>query len=367
MNLVSLEDYETVAKDRIPEGALGYYRSGAGDEFSLSLNKVALNRLRLRPRFLRDVSVRNMTYTIFGDTVSMPLGICPTAMQKMAHPDGELANARAAEKAGIIFTLSTISTSSIEEVAQAAPKCIKWFQLYIYKDRDATKKLVRRAELAGFKAIVLTVDAPVFGVRRADIRNNFNLPSHLRFANFEDDKSKSDSKDNDERISGINKYVTSQFDPTLNWNDLKWLVQFTKLPVLVKGVLTREDAILAVEFGARGVIVSNHGARQLDGVPAPIEVLPEIVDAVGSKTEVIIDGGIMQGTDILKVIALGAKMAFIGRPALWGLAVNGQNGVEGVIDILRRELDNAMSLCGCKSLKSISRELVVHENYYSKL
>lgn len=367
MNLVSIDDYEEAAKHKIPEGALGYYRSGAGDEFSLHLNKIAFNRLRLRPRFLRDVSIRNMSYKIFEDVVSMPLGICPTAMQRIAHPDGELANARAAESAGIVFTLSTISTSSIEEVAQAAPNCIKWFQLYIYKDRETTKKLVRRAENAGFKAIVLTIDAPVFGVRRADIRNNFNLPSHLRFANFEDDKSQGGTKDSDERISGINKYVTSQFDPTLNWNDLKWLVQFTKLPVLVKGVLTREDALLAVEYGAKGVIVSNHGARQLDGVPAPIEVLPEIVEAVGGRVEIIIDGGIKQGTDVLKALSLGAKMVFIGRPALWGLAVDGQKGVEGVIDVLRRELDNAMSLCGCSSLKTITRELVVHENIFSKL
>lgn len=368
MDLISIEDYENEAKRKLEKGSLGYYRSGAGDELTLGLNKSCFNRLRIRPRFLRDISNRDLSCKIFGDKINLPIGICPTAMQKLAHPDGEVANARAAEKAGIIFTLSTIATSSIEDVAKGAPNCIKWFQLYIYKDREITKNLIRRAEAANFKAIVLTVDAPIFGLRRADIRNNFGLPSHLKFANFEDDKSNGVVDiEKDEKISGINKYVTNQFDPTLNWNDLKWLVKFTKLPVLVKGILTREDAILSVEFGASGIIVSNHGARQLDSVPAAIEALPEIVEAVGNRALVFIDGGITQGTDIFKALAIGAKMVFFGRPAIWGLAVNGQKGVENVIEIMKKELDITMALTGCRTINDICKTMVVHENTYCKL
>lgn len=390
--LVSVEDYEKKARTKIHRHALDYYRSGAGNELSLRLNKSCFDRfvlllsrysaydfvhcffflqyffrIRIRPRFLRDVSSRDPSIKMFGDSINIPLGISPTAMQKMAHPDGELANARAAEAAGIIFTLSTIATSSIEEVAKAAPRCIKWFQLYIYKDREITKKLVRRAENAGFKAIVLTIDAPIFGLRRADIRNQFGLPPELKFANLEVDDQTKNADTGDLNISGINKYVTGQFDQTLVWSDLKWLVNFTKLPVLVKGILTEEDAILSVKYGCRGVIVSNHGARQLDGVPASIEALPEIVRAVGDETVVVLDGGITQGTDVFKALALGAKMVFAGRPAIWGLAVNGQKGVESVIDIIRNEFDIAMALTGCKTVNDISKDMVVHENYYSKL
>lgn len=204
-----------------------------------------------------DVSKRDMSCNVFGLNLSMPIAIAPSAMQKMAHPDGEVGAARAAGNAGTIYTLSTLSTSSLEEVATGAPDTHKWFQFYIYKDRKLSESLVRRAEKAGFKAIVLTVDAPCFGIRRADVRNKFSLPPDLRLANFQDQVQSAGG-------SGINEYVNSQFDATLTWNDVKWLKTITKLPVIVKGILTAEDALLAVENQVDGIIVSNHGARQID-------------------------------------------------------------------------------------------------------
>uniref|UniRef100_U5ETN3 (S)-2-hydroxy-acid oxidase n=1 Tax=Corethrella appendiculata TaxID=1370023 RepID=U5ETN3_9DIPT len=364
MVLVSVDDYEQEAAKIIPKSAYDYYKSGAGNELSLNLNKKCYDKIRIRPKFLVDVSKRDMSCEIFGEHFSAPIGISPTAMQKMAHSEGECANARAAGQHKIPFILSTIATSSIEEVAQAAPNTVKWFQLYIYKDRSLTESLVHRAESANFKAIVLTVDAPVFGLRRADKRNAFTMPPHLKLANFVGEKS--DFKSN-EGVSGINTYVASQFDASLTWKDVKWLLSFTKLPVIVKGILTKEDAVIAVNLGVKGIIVSNHGARQIDSVPASIEALPEIVQAVGDRVTIMIDGGVTQGTDIFKAIALGAKMVFIGRNALWGLAVNGQKGVEHIIEILKNELDLAMTLAGTPTLKDINKEFVIHESYYSKL
>ncbi|XP_058831022.1 uncharacterized protein LOC131689745 [Topomyia yanbarensis] len=364
MALVSLRDYEKRAAEIIPRHALDYYRSGAGDELSLRLNRICFDRLRIRPRVLKSGAKRDMTVRLFGDEYSMPVGISPTAMQRMAHHDGEVANAKAAASRGVGFTLSTISTSSIEEVAAGTPKSPKWFQLYIYKDRKITESLVRRAEKAGFRTIVLTVDAPMFGLRRPDMRNKFSLPPHLILANFEGQQATGVQSQGG---SGINEYIYEQLDPTLCWNDVKWLLNFTKLPVIVKGILTKEDAIIAADLGVQGIWVSNHGARQLDSVPASIEALPEVVAAVGDRTTILLDGGVTEGTDVFKAIALGAKMVLFGRPALWGLANNGQQGVESVLDILRKELDLAMAFAGCQSVADISKEHVVHESFYAKL
>ncbi|XP_055596511.1 uncharacterized protein LOC129746688 [Uranotaenia lowii] len=362
--LVSVKDYEKRAAEIIPRNALDYYRSGAGDELTLRLNRLSFERIRIRPRMLRSGSKRDMRVTLFGEQFAMPIGISPTAMQRMAHPDGEVANARAAASRGVAFTLSTIATSSIEEIAEATPGSPKWFQLYIYRDRALTESLVRRAEKAGFKAIVLTVDAPMFGLRRADMRNKFSLPPHLILANFEGRQATGVQSQGG---SGINEYITEQLDPTLSWDDVKWLLNFTKLPVIVKGILTRDDAILAADIGVQGIWVSNHGARQLDSVPASIEALPEIVAAVGNRTTIVLDGGITEGTDVFKALALGAKMVFFGRPALWGLAVDGQCGVERVLDILKKELDLTMAFSGCQSIADITRGHVAHEIEYSKL
>ncbi|KAK2583749.1 hypothetical protein KPH14_009662 [Odynerus spinipes] len=272
---------------------------------------------------------------------------------------------RAAEAAGTIFILSTISTSSIEEVAEAAPRCIKWFQLYVYSDRSVTLNLVRRAEKAGFKALVLTVDAPIFGDRRADLRNKFSLPQHLRLANFEGDLS---SRVTIARMgSGLNEYVSDLFDASLSWKDIAWLKSITKLPIVLKGILTAEDALLSVTHGAAAIVVSNHGARQIDGIPATIEVLPEIVNAVKGKIEIYMDGGITQGTDVFKALALGANMVFIGRPMLWGLSHNGEKGALKILQLLKREIDSVFALTGCRTVKDITRDMVVHESRYSHL
>lgn len=362
---VCVKDYEKYALEHLPPSVRDYYKSGAGDECSLKWNREAFKNYRIRPRFLRDVSKRDISTTVLGHKVSMPLGVAPTAMQRMAHPDGECANARAAQAAGTIFILSTISTSSIEEVAEAAPNGVKWFQLYIYNDRNVTLNLIRRAERAGFKALVLTIDAPFFGDRRADIKNKFALPSHLRFANFEGELSQ---RINSAKIgSGLNEYVTSLFDATLSWDDVKWLKRTTTLPIILKGVLTAEDARLAVENGVAGIIVSNHGARQIDSVPATIEALPEISKAVGNQVEIYMDGGVTQGIDVLKALALGAKMVFLGRSMLWGLTYDGEKGAREILELMRREIDLAFALTGCTSVKDVTRDMVIHASYYSHL
>ena len=227
--------------------------------------------------------------------------------------------------------------------------------------------MVRRVEKCNYKALVLTIDAPIFGQRWSDVRNNFSLPSHLRLANFQSNSSQSDGVRSEEGTSGINEYVSSQFDASLTWKDVEWLVKLTYLPVIVKGILTAEDAILAREFGCSGVIVSNHGGRQLDGVPAPIEALPEIVRAVGDDMVVMLDGGIRHGDDVFKAIALGAKMVFLGRPAIWGLGCGGEAGVKDMLMVLKKDLDITMALTGCQKLTDIKRNMVVHESEYAKL
>lgn len=364
-NFVCVEDYEKYALNNLPPFVRDYYRSGAGEEYSLRWNREAFKRYRIRPRFLRDVSNRDISTTVLGEKVSMPLGVAPTAMQRMTHPDGECANVRAAEAAETIFILSTISTSSIEEVAEAAPRCIKWFQLYVYSDRNVTLKLVRRAEKAGFKALVLTVDAPMFGDRRADLRNKFSLPAHLRLANFDGVLSNKINKA--KTGSGLNEYVNELFDQTLSWKDVTWLKSITKLPIVIKGILTAEDAILSVNYGASAILVSNHGARQVDGIPATIEVLPEIVNAVKDKVEIYMDGGITQGTDAFKALGLGARMVFIGRPLLWGLCHDGEKGALKILEILKKEIDTTFALTGCTTVKDVTRDMVVNESRYSHL
>lgn len=364
MSLVCVEDFEQQADSKLEKSAKDYYKSGAGDQFTLRLNREAYKRLRLRPRCLRDVSQVDVSCKIFGQQLKWPLGIAPTAMQKLAHPDGEIGNARAAGKAGSIFILSTLSTTSLEDLSVAAPDTYKWFQLYIYKDRSLTEKIVRRVEKANFKALVLTVDAPIFGHRRADVRNKFSLPSHLSLANFQGEQANGVVT---EGGSGINEYVASQFDPSISWKDINWLKQLTHLPIVLKGILTAEDAVLAREFGCAGVIVSNHGARQIDTVPASIEALPEVVKAVGNDLVVMLDGGIMQGNDIFKALALGAKTVFVGRPAVYGLAYNGQQGVEQMLAILRKDFETTMALIGCQKLTDIQSAMVAHESVYSKL
>ncbi|XP_060658213.1 uncharacterized protein LOC132792763 [Drosophila nasuta] len=362
MALVSVADFELKAKRNLEKNALDYYKNGAGEQVTVSLNHEAYKRLRLRPRFLRDVSHLDVSCEILGQQLQWPLGIAPSAMQKLAHPDGEIGMARAAGKAGSIYILSTLSTTSLEDLAKAAPDTCKWFQLYIYKDRHVTEQLVRRAERANFKALVVTIDTPINGDRRADAKNKFCLPSHLSLANFEGEMAQGVISCGGG--SGLNEYVASHYDPSITWKDIKWLQQLTHLPVILKGILTAEDAELARECGCSGIIVSNHGGRQLDTAPATIEALPEIVAAVGNDLVVMLDGGIMQGNDIFKALALGAKTVFIGRPALWGLATNGQAGVEQLLHVMRDDFEITMKLTGCPSLADIQPTMVAHESTY---
>ncbi|KAK2384003.1 Lactoylglutathione lyase, variant 2 [Trifolium repens] len=355
--ITNVSEYEAIAKQKLPKMVYDYYASGAEDQWTLKENRNAFSRILFRPRILRDVSKIDLTTNVLGFNISMPIMIAPTAMQKMAHPEGEYATARAASKAGTIMTLSSWGTSSVEEVASTGPG-IRIFQLYVVKDRNVVTQLVRRAESAGFKAIALTVDTPRLGRREADIKNRFTMPSHLVLKNFEGlELGKLDKTDD----SGLASYVAGQIDRSLNWNDVKWLQTITSLPILVKGVLTAEDTKLAIQAGAAGIIVSNHGARQLDYVPATIVALEEIVKAAEGKIPVFLDGGVRRGTDVFKALALGAAGVFIGRPVVFSLAADGEAGVRKVLEILRDEFEQTMALCGCRSLKEISRDHVVTE------
>jgi len=275
--------------------------------------------------------------------------IAPTAFHKLACAAGEVATAKAAKAAGTLVILSSLSNTPMESVfAEAASP--RWFQLYIYKDREITRELLHRAEAAGAEAIVLTVDAPGLGTRERDARNSFRLPDGLAVANLAPL-----GKGNFPEVtgSGLAAYVRDNFKSDLSFDDLAWLVQSTRLPVVVKGVCRGDDACRAAEHGARGIVVSNHGGRQLDTAPATCEVLPHVVDAVGDECEIYVDGGIRRGSDVLKAIALGARAVLVGRPILWGLTVDGEKGALAILEILRRELDEAMLLCGCTKLADI--------------
>ncbi|KAI5067020.1 hypothetical protein GOP47_0017548 [Adiantum capillus-veneris] len=356
--VVNVSEFEVLAKAILPRMVFDYYASGAEDEHTLKENRVAFDKIWLRPRILIDVSIVDLTTTVLGFKISMPIMVAPTAMQKMAHPEGELATAKAVASAGTIMTLSSWATSSVEDIDSTGPG-VRFFQLYVMKDRNVVTQLVQRAERAGFKAIVLTVDTPLLGRREADIRNRFTLPPHLTLKNFEGLHLGKMERTSD---SGLAAYAANQIDKSLNWKDVKWLQTITSLPILVKGILTAEDTRMALQYGAAGIIVSNHGARQLDYVPATINVLEEVVAATEGRVPVFLDGGIRRGTDVLKALALGASGVFVGRPVVFSLAVDGEAGVKKMLDMLRDELELAMSLAGCRSLKDITRAHVKTEN-----
>jgi 4-hydroxymandelate oxidase len=351
---IHLGEYEEIARERLPQMVYDYYAGGAHDEITLRENRSAFSRMALRYRILRDVTDRTTRTQVLGEEVSMPVLVAPTAFHQFATEEGEVATARAAARAGTIMTLSTLSTRRIEEVSAAAEGRL-WFQLYVYRDREATRDLVWRAEAAGARALVLTVDAQVWGVRERDVRNNFQLPPGLRMVNL----ATSDKSDfPDVEGSGLAAYVNSLFDSSLSWSDLEWLCSLTRLPVLVKGVVRGDDAATAVGHGVAGVIVSNHGGRQLDTAPAPITVLREVVEAVDGGCPVLVDGGIRRGTDVVKAVALGAQAVLVGRPILWALAVGGEEGVADALHLLRTEVDLAMALCGARSLDELTPDLI---------
>ncbi|MEM6793239.1 MAG: alpha-hydroxy acid oxidase [Acidobacteriota bacterium] len=353
--LINVADFEQAAQHKLSKMAFGYYASGAYDEITLAENCRAFDRVALHYRVLRDVSSRNLEAKILGRSASMPLFIAPTAFHRLAHDDGELATARAASAAGVPFVLSTLSNQPVEDVVRAASGPV-WFQLYVYRDRGLTRDLVDRAVEAGCEALVLTVDAQIMGVRERDVRNRFRLPDGLHAANLTGTSSSKVAFGVEG--SSLTAYVEKLFDPALSWSDVEWLTSLTDVPIVVKGIVHPQDAVLAAQRGARAVVVSNHGGRQLDTAPATLDVLPRVVDAAGEHLEVLVDGGIRRGSDLLKCLAYGASAAGVGRPALWGLAVDGQAGVQRVLAILRDELDRALGLCGFSDVTSLSRDIL---------
>ncbi len=352
--LLNIADYARAAGTRLPKDVLDYYEGGALDEITLRENTAGWERLKLYYRVLASVGERDLSTTVLGQPISMPIAVAPTAFHKLACGEGEVATAKAAKAAGTLFILSSLSNTAMESVfAQSGSP--RWFQLYIYKDRAITLELVKRAEAAGAEAIVLTVDAPGLGTRERDTRNSFRLPEGLAVENL---APLGKGKLPEISGSGLAAYVRSNFKSDLGFADLDWLCCSTPLPVVVKGVCRGADARRAAEHGAKALVVSNHGGRQLDTAPATCDVLPHVVDAVGDLCEVYVDGGIRRGSDVLKAIALGARAVLVGRPILWGLAVAGEQGATNVLEILRRELDEAMLLCGCTKLSEIDGSLL---------
>ncbi|CAI0473127.1 unnamed protein product [Linum tenue] len=353
---VNVSEFEALAKKALPKMYFDFYAGGAEDEYTLKDNEEAYQRITIRPRVLVDVSRIDTSTSILGYPISSPIMVAPSALHQLANPEGELATARASAASNTIMILSFSSSYNVEEVA-ASCDAVRFFQLYVYRGRHIAANLVERAERSGYKAIVLTVDCPRLGRREADIRNRMIVPKLKNVEGF---------VSNDVDAGGgsnLEAYANSTFDPTLSWKDVAWLKSITSLPILLKGILTHEDALKAVEVGAAGVIVSNHGARQLDYSPATITVVEEVVRAVKGKIPVIVDGGVRRGTDVFKALALGAQAVLydptqVGRPIIYGLAAKGEQGVKQVIQMLKDEFELTMALAGCTSLKDITRSHV---------
>ena len=352
---INLDEYEALARERSPKMVFNYYAGGANDELTVAENKSAWGRIRLRPRVLVDVSRIDTSTTVLGQTLKMPVLTAPCAFNTLAHPEGECAVARATAATGIIQVVSTAATKSFEEISGASGGR-RWFQLYCYRDRGVTRGLVQAAEAAGFSALCLTVDVPVLGRREREIRDRFQLPPGVTMVNLE--PFAADRLAATDNPSSLAAYVNDLWDSSLTWEVIGWLRSITKMPVVVKGILTAEDARLALERGVAAIVVSNHGGRQLDGAVPTCEALPEVVEAVGGRVEVLVDGGIRRGADVVKALALGARAVLIGRPYLWGLAVNGEEGVRHVLELLRDEIQLAMALVGRPAVKDIDRTLV---------
>jgi 4-hydroxymandelate oxidase len=351
---VDLAALEASARERLPDATYSYLAGGADDELSLADNVAAWSRYRLRPHVLRDVSAVDLSTSLLGAPVSSPIQVAPTAYHRLFHADGEAATAKGAAAAGSVFTLSTVSTVSIEDVASAVPDEGRlWFQLYVHADRELTIWLVQRAEAAGYGALVLTVDTPAIGRRRRDGVAGFTLPPGIEPVNM------IGYQESPTEPTNLVAYATSAFDPSLTMEAISWLREHTSLPIVVKGVLRGDDAASCVAAGARAVQVSNHGGRQLDGVLATADALAEVVAAVGDRAEVYVDGGIRRGSDVLRALALGARSVFVGRPVLWGLADNGAEGAGAVLTGLAAETALAFQLAGVRSCAEAGPDLVV--------
>jgi 4-hydroxymandelate oxidase len=346
--LLNLREFEPLAREQLSQMVYEYYATGANDDLTVRENEAAYQRIFLRPRMMAGIAQRSMQTTVLGQPMNAPILIAPMAYMMMAHPEGESAMARAAASRGIHMVVSTSATTSLEDVATAAPNGARWFQLYLYKDREAAREMIKRVEIAGYQAVVFTVDRPYLGRREADLRNNFGLPAPLKIKNVPMEAGR----------EGFEAYRASAFEDDLRWTDVSWLKSITHLPVLVKGVLRGDDARLALDHGADGIIVSNHGGRQLDGALATIDALPDVVQAVNGAAEVLVDGGIRRGSDVIKALARGAKAVLLGRPLLWGLTLNGEAGVGHILDLITEEVDLALALCGCRSVADVTPDLL---------
>ncbi|XP_070569639.1 2-Hydroxyacid oxidase 2-like [Ptychodera flava] len=365
----SVADYGDLFKQRVHEMACLYYESGSDEEITLEQNRKAFKRLRIRPRLLQDVSSNDLSLSLLGHRVDLPICIAPTALHGIVNPDAEVATAKAAETMGTCMVLSLHANKSMEEVRAKTPNGLKWLNLYVFRNRTVTLDLVRRAECTNYKGLVLTIDNPSLG-QLARTRHRKESSVHFRktiethgYGHLEKYLKGYDMGP----IVGTTPSDMDRRDPSATWEYVDWLRTQTNLPIIVKGVLTEEDAILAVNHGVNAVIVSNHGGRLLDSVPASIEALPEVVRAIGDKVEVYIDGGIRNGIDVFKALALGAKAVFVGRPILYGLAHSGEEGVHHILEILKTELIRTMQFAGCRSLSDIKPSFVVHESHYTKL
>lgn len=329
---LTVDDYEPAAREVLPPDTYHYFAGGAGDEWTLAENRRAFDRWVIRPRVLTGAYRPDPATEILGTRIGFPVLVAPWAYQRLAHPDGEVATARAAARAETIMVVSTTALDRLEAVAEASTFA-KWWQLYVFTDRGLSAEMLRRVHAAGFGAVCFTVDFPVGGLRHRDTRSGFDVPIGLPQSDM-------------------------VFDPSITWDDLDWIRGLAPLPLLVKGILTGEDARIAVEHGVDGIVVSNHGGRQLDGVAAGISALPEVVEAVQGKVPVLVDGGVRRGIDIFKALALGAAAVMVGRPAAWGLAVAGEEGVVDVLGILRAELENAMTLAGVRTVGEITSSFI---------
>lgn len=349
---LDLARLEEEARARIGEMAYAYYSGGAERERLLARNTDAWDAVALHPHVLVDVSRLDTATTVLGRPVALPVLLAPTAISGLAHPEGELATARGAAEAGALMVLSSLATAPLEEVAAAAPDAPRWMQVYVLRDRGRTEAMVQRAAAAGYGALVLTVDAPVPGLRRREIAAGVHLPEDLALPNLGGPSTER------ARQGGFMAVVARELDPSLTFDDVTWLAGVSRLPVVVKGVLRADDARRCAEAGAAGVIVSNHGARQLDDAPATAEVLAAVADAVGGAAEVYVDGGVRRGADVAKALCLGARAVLVGRPALWALATGGDRGVAALLGWFGDELRRVMALCGAPTPAALGRDLV---------
>jgi L-lactate dehydrogenase (cytochrome) len=369
-------DLRRIAKRRLPRGVFDYIDGGAEDEITLRANTASFQRIGFKPRVLKDVGTVDPSTSLLGEQLAFPLVLAPTGFPRIAHPEGELAVARSAERAGVAYTLSTLGTRSIEEVAAVSTGRL-WFQVYVWRDRRLVKEMIDRAASAGFEALVLTVDTVVQGRRERDVRHGFTLPPKLgidtildgvlhpawtwsfvrggpiRFANVVG----KDVGDGSAPVS-LAEYINTQFDPSLSWRDVDWLRDAWSGPIVIKGIQTVEDARLAADAGIAAIALSNHGGRQLDGAPAPIDLVAPVVDTVGDRVEVICDGGVRRGADIVKALALGARACMAGRVHLYALGAAGERGVDHVLRILDADVRRTMALVGARTVGELTRDLV---------